>query len=33
MSNDKQLINNKYIPINIFDLNHELDNRSFLNEI
>jgi DNA polymerase family B len=29
MNSDKKLINNNFIPLNIFNLNHCLDNRSF----
>jgi hypothetical protein len=32
-TNDKLLIDNHYLPINIFNLNHNLDNRTLLNKL
>lgn len=32
-NNDKKLVNNSYIPKHINDLNHNLDNRTFINKI
>jgi DNA polymerase type B, organellar and viral len=33
MNNDKKLIGNNYIPLNVFNLNHNLDNRSLFYKI
>lgn len=32
-TNDKLLIDNHYLPINIFNLNHDLDNRTLFNKL
>jgi hypothetical protein len=33
MNHDKKLVNNKYIPLNIYNLNHDLDNRSLFTRL